>query len=95
MIACGGKTFATANFRERLSDQSQFFAWIDIHIDQAAAGTIYVGDHNVSSVAASRAGAPLSVTSSRGDVIRLTNVDLFEVWGSPTSAGDRLHWLGQ
>jgi hypothetical protein len=94
-VSSGGKTFATADKRERLMAASQRFRWVTIHIDVGATGPVYIGNYNVSSVAASRAGMPLHVISSIGDAVRFQNVDLFDVWAASGTADDRVIWTGE
>lgn len=94
-VSSGGKTLATADKRERLVPATQVYRWVRIHVDLDSTGPVYVGDYNVSSVQATRAGEPLHVISGIGDAIRFENVDLFEVWAASATATDRVIWTGE
>ena len=87
MLYSGTKTVTTAGYPERLVDAPAGLLKMDITALSGNTGIVYVGDTNVSSTR----GQELAVTSSRPDVITLSD-DPFNVWLDVSVNGEGVKW---
>lgn len=93
IMATGRKTVTAVGLPERLLDQPQgHAARLDVTALGTNTGAIYVGGRDVSGVSGSENGWRLDTVSSVGDMLTLTNQQIYDVWIDATVAGEGVHW---
>lgn len=93
IMATGRKAVTAVGLAERLVDQVQDVAvQLDITALATNTGSIYVGGRDVSGVTGSENGWRLDTISGVGDMLTLTNQQIYDVWIDATVAGEGVHW---
>lgn len=95
IVECGLLKVAAVGKPEQLVTSPFVMAWVEIEALDTNTSDIYWGNANVRAVSGGQAGLPLRVVNSRGDRLRLENVDLSTVWIDVRTALDGVTWAGQ